>query len=158
MIRCTSKALIVWDGMVLLNRCVLENGRVYYDLPGGGQNSFETMEEAVCREVLEETGYVVRVEAFAGIAEEIYTNEDLRTRFPDYAHRILHIFRAVLTDAPRRTPTEKDMGMDKSEWIPIPEIPGLTETRPASLKERLPEILNSPAPVYLGPEYNPTTV
>ena len=158
MIRCAEKALIVRDGKILLNRCVHEDGRVYYDLPGGGQNPFETMEEAVVREVLEETGYTARVEGFAAISEEIYTNEELRTRFPNYAHRILHIFHVSLTDAPRLLPSETDFGMDKNEWIPIEQIPSLPETCPAILKEKLPELLNSPSPMYLGTEFNPTIV
>lgn len=158
MIRCTAKALIVHDGKILLNRCVHEDGRAYYDLPGGGQNQYETMEEAVVREVLEETGYTVKVESFAAIAEEIYTNEDLRARFPDYTHRILHIFRASLTDTPRRSPTEMDLGMDKSEWIPLDEIRSLPATNPAVLKEKLAEVIDSDSPIFLGSEYNRSNV
>ena len=49
-IRNTSKALIVKENRVLLNRCRLEKTvEIYYDLPGGGQQLFETMEEAVIR-------------------------------------------------------------------------------------------------------------
>ena len=44
-IRCAAKALIVRDGWLLLNRCRRSDGAVYYDLPGGGQNPFESMEE-----------------------------------------------------------------------------------------------------------------
>ena len=55
-IRNTAKALLVSNGRILVNRCVTQEGGVYYDLPGGGQHMLETMEEAVIREVLEETG------------------------------------------------------------------------------------------------------
>ena len=55
-IRCAAKALIVKDGRLLLNRCRRSDGGVYYDLPGGGQNLFESMEDAVIREVREEAG------------------------------------------------------------------------------------------------------
>ena len=34
-IRCASKAIILKDGSVLLNRCKRADGTVYYDLPGG---------------------------------------------------------------------------------------------------------------------------
>lgn len=158
MIRCTAKALIVHEGRILLNRCMHEDGRTYYDLPGGGQNQYETMEDAVVREVLEETGFTVRVDSFAAIAEEIYTNEDLRARFPDYSHRILHIFRASLTGVPRSIPTETDLGMDKSEWIPIDEVRSLPEICPAILKEKLAEIIHSDSIVFLGSEYNRSNV
>ena len=34
-IRCASKAIIINNGAVLLNKCKHEDGRIYYDLPGG---------------------------------------------------------------------------------------------------------------------------
>ena len=70
-IRCAAKALIVRDGCLLLNRCRRGNSDVYYDLPGGGQHPFESMEEAVRREVMEEAGIGVRILRFAALAEEI---------------------------------------------------------------------------------------
>jgi len=61
-IRNAAKALIVNDNKILLNRCqnstgyslgeVCEN-EIYFDLPGGGQNKYETMIEPVKRECLE---------------------------------------------------------------------------------------------------------
>ena len=72
-IRCASKAIIINNGAVLLNKCKNEEGHIYYDLPGGGQNVYESLEEALVREVKEETGYDVRVDKFVALAEEIYT-------------------------------------------------------------------------------------
>ena len=59
-IRCASKAIIIEKGFVLLNRCKGEDGDIYYDLPGGGQKQYESMEQTVIREVKEETGYIDR--------------------------------------------------------------------------------------------------
>lgn len=85
-IRNSAKALSVSGNKIYVNRCVTQKGEIYYDLPGGGQHMFETMEEAVIREVLEETGYQVKVIRFAALAEEIndyletgvYINEFIR--------------------------------------------------------------------------------
>lgn len=63
-IRCESKAMIIHHGRVLLNCCQHENGDGYYNLPGGGQNVYESMEQALIREVKEETGYTVRLMRF----------------------------------------------------------------------------------------------
>ena len=42
-----------------------------YGIPGGGQNRGETLEEAVIREVEEETGYLVEVCGYLGVIERI---------------------------------------------------------------------------------------
>ena len=152
-IRCASKALILNDNCVLLNRCRRENGSVYYDLPGGGQHIYETLEEVLIREVKEETGYEVRVIRFAALAEEIYTDADVRQAYPDYTHRIFHIFVAELSSQERKLPTEKDFEMEESVWIPIAEIPELPELCPSRLRPVMSRVLESERPVYLGTEY-----
>lgn len=152
-IRCTSKAIIIKDGCVLFNRDRREDGSVYFDLPGGGQHKYETMEDALIREVKEETGYEVRVLRLAAVVEMINTDEEIRVRFSEYAHRMLHIFLAELTDAEQEEPSERDFGMEASEWVPIDEVRTLPETCPLGLKEALPEILKADGAVYLGAEY-----
>ena len=151
-IRCAAKALIVQDGRLLLNRCRRTNGDVYYDLPGGGQHLFESMEDAVRREVREETGMGVRILRFAALAEEIYTNELLRQKYPDYAHRMMHIFLAEPDGEKCSQPSEKDWGMEESVWIPVEEVENLPEVRPTAIQNRIREILDADAPVYLGTE------
>ncbi len=81
-----------------MNKCITEKDEIYFDLPGGGQHQFETMEDAVVREVLEETGYTVRIVSFIALAEEICDNIEFRKEAFDYSHRILHIFIDELTD------------------------------------------------------------
>ena len=51
-IRSTVKAIIINDNKVLLNRCFDENNGYYYSLPGGGQNQYETLHDAIIRECL----------------------------------------------------------------------------------------------------------
>jgi len=152
-IRCAAKALIVDGSRILLNRCRRQDGSIYYDLPGGGQHPFESMEQAVRREVLEETGLSVRVLRFAAMAEEIYTNENLRQRYPDYCHRVMHIFTAEPDGAATVSPSEKDWGMEESEWISLDDVEDLPQLRPMALQPRLKEILSSGIPVWLGTEY-----
>ena len=59
-IRNSAKALIIRDGLLLVNR-MGTGDNVWYDLPGGGQERGETLEEAVRRECREETGVEVAV-------------------------------------------------------------------------------------------------
>lgn len=151
-IRSAAKAIIVQDGKILLDRCRNDLGQAYYDLPGGGQRPYETMEQAVCREILEETGYTARVLRFAALAEEICGGKELRERFPDYTHRIHHIFMAELTNAPRQRPSELDWDMEDAVWLPVSQAAGV-DLRPKGLGQRLPEILEGAAPVYLGASF-----
>ena len=92
-IRNSVKAVLLRDGKILCNRCAGESGAEYYALPGGGQRPFESMEEALAREVLEETGLTARAGRLLAVAEEIDCRAKARD-FPEYAHRIQHIFLA----------------------------------------------------------------
>lgn len=152
-IRSAAKAVIIRDGRVLLNRCRHADGRVYYDLPGGGQLQYETMEAAVCREVMEETGYTVGRMRFAAVAEDIYLDEGLRRDYPDYSHRIYHIFAAEITDAPRNEPTEVDLGMEKCVWVNLADVGALPETYPDRLGELIECIVNGGPAMWLGTAY-----
>ena len=152
-IRCASKAIIIENGAVLLNRCRREDGCVYYDLPGGGQKPYESMEQTILREVKEETGYEIRVDRFVGLAEEINTNAELREKYPEYTHRILHIFTASLVRENKGVPTEKDLHMEESVWVPLDDIYALAETRPSCLKQLLCDIRKDDSPRFYGTEY-----
>lgn len=149
-IRCAAKALVLHEGRLLLNRCREADGRVYYDLPGGGQRPYETMEDAVRREVLEETGYAVEVGRFIALAEEIYDDARLRQAFPDYSHRIYHIFLARLTGEQRHEPTESDWHQDGCEWFTPEEAERLPCVFPIGIQNHFKDLFTRDAPIYLG--------
>lgn len=150
-IRSASKAVIERDGYVLLQRCRTKYNGEFYELPGGGQRQYETMEQAVIRECLEETGYTVRVERFLALHEEIMTSPSLRRRFPNYTHRVFHIFLCRVTDARPATPTETDLRQIGLEWVPLPKISALT-LRPAALRPVLADLLESGGMAYVKTE------
>ena len=151
-IRNSSKALIISNNKILVNQCRWDNGDIYYDLPGGGQNEFESIEEALFREVLEETGYEIRILRFAALAEEIYIGENDRIRKSGYAHRITHIFLAELSGDPQSLPTELDLYQEKSVWLPLKQADDIN-LLPAALKGRLSILLHSSMPFWLGCHY-----
>lgn len=148
-IRSTAKAIILHNNKILVNRCINDEGKIYFDLPGGGQNQFETIEEAVIREVLEETGYLVKVGRLAALAEEICDNEELRKTYFDYTHRILHIFLAVLADAQKREVKEMDWQQQNSLWVPLEEADALN-FRPANLTGAITALISGQHAPYLG--------
>ncbi len=148
-IRNSAKALLLRDDMLLLNRCLTSSGEEYFDLPGGGQHAYETMEEAVIREVMEETGLIVEPVRFAALCEEIFTDQDMRRKYPEYCHRTLHIFLARVTSNTAGEKTETDFQQTGSVWV-TPEEAESMPIVPLQLRGRVREVLEAAGPVYLG--------
>jgi len=159
-IRNSAKAVIVDNGKILVNKNMnslgdmcygLPNGVVYYDLPGGGQNQYETLEEAVKRECLEETGYTVIVDRLAAIYEEISMNEKFRAEYEGYAHKVHFVFLCHLAGEPIQPLAEKDLDMLESIWVNIEDTGGIP-LYPQIINARLRSIVESDSVLYLGSE------
>ena len=148
-IRNSAKAIVLRGESILLNRCETSSGEICYDLPGGGQHLFESMEEAVVREVWEETGYQVRVLRFLALAEEIEENPQIREKFPDYSHRMMHLFLAEWTGENPSLPTEADYQMVDSQWIPLSQADSLP-IRPDILSGQLNALIRGEISPFLG--------
>ena len=158
-IRNAAKALIVDDdGKILLIKYKnsigeiyygLPNGAIYYDLPGGGQNQYETLEEAVKRECLEETGYLVNVGRLAAVYEEISENAKYRLEWEDYTHKIYFVFICRLADTDVKKSAEKDFDMLEAEWVKIEDVANIL-LYPNIIKLKLDLILKSESTLYLG--------
>ena len=151
-IRSAAKAIIIKDGEVLLNKCVDKNNGDYYSLPGGGQHKYETLHQAIIRECLEETGYTVTPMRLAALCEEICMNEEFREKYPDYAHKMYHIFICELKNNEKQIPTEKDDMQVNSEWI---KIDSLMQIRllPKALGDNICDVIDNTAPIFLGSEH-----
>jgi 8-oxo-dGTP pyrophosphatase MutT (NUDIX family) len=126
--------MIVSDGKILLVKCrnttssVIDGicpGDPYYLLPGGGQNQYETLENAVRRECMEETGYAVSVGKMAVIHEEIYDDPSFRARYPDYAHKLHIVFQCTVQAGSGGEPLECDRDQIGIEWVPLDEVKNL---------------------------------
>ena len=149
-IRSTAKAIILCEGKILLNRSYTEQLGEFYALPGGGQHRFEALEDAVRRECLEETGLHVRVVRLAAVCEEIWTTPAVREEFPEYAHRMLHIFLCETEDGiPQETPAETDYGMIEAVWVPL-ETADTQQVEPVPLSHRIRDVVAGNTPLFLG--------
>lgn len=153
-IRSTAKAVIVDHEKVLLNKCFDRYSGEYYSLPGGGQNTYETLTDAVIRECLEETGYTVCPIRFAALCEEICENREFREEHPEYAHKMYHIFVCRLGEEERKIPTETDEKQTGSEWVPIEKL-GNVRLLPKVIGDTIGQILDSDFPLFLGSEHIP---
>ena len=155
-IRSTVKAIIVKDGKILLNKCYGDTFGDYFSLPGGGQHQHETLEEAVVRECLEETGYAVVPIRLAAVCETILSEKSRRNNPEHTHHRVYHIFICKILDDEKITPTGKDGSqLGESEWVDINTINAINTTRlfPIAVRDNIQGIINGTAPAYLGSNY-----
>ena len=148
-VRSTVKAIILHEGKVLLNRCKDPFNGEYYSLPGGGQQQFETMAEALYRECLEETGYSVEPVRFAALMEEICLDPFIREHYLQYAHKMLHLFVCRLSSTERIEPTEIDESQIAIEWVPVEDVQN-SNLLPKEVRAAFTRLISEEAPQFLG--------
>ena len=94
-------ALIHKDGRVFLLRRRWPPNEGYWAFPGGLVETGESVQEAVLREVKEETGLEVRLESLLDVVTDIHLDEQGRVKYHyilvDYAARPLSL-RVTLND------------------------------------------------------------
>lgn len=150
-IRSAAKAIIVNKDKVLLNKCLDEFNGEYYSLPGGGQQTYETLHEAVIRECMEETGYRVIPKRFAALCEEICENPKTRELYPEYIHKVYHIFVCEITDDVPEKPIEIDDMQVSSEWVNIEHLDKI-RLLPKVLNKNIDKLIKCDSPMFLGSE------
>lgn len=151
-IRSTAKAIIIQNEKIILNRCFDKNNGEYYSLPGGGQNKYETLHDAVIRECLEETGYKVIPTAFVALCEEICEDQNFREKYPEYMHKMYHIFRCDVSGDPPVSPTEKDSMQLSTEWIDISQLKTI-KLLPKVVEDNIDKLINCEFALFLGSEH-----
>ena len=151
-VRSTVKALILHEGRVLLNRCRDANNGEYYSLPGGGQEQYETMAEAIHRECLEETGYSVEPVRFSALMEEICLDPYIQEHYQQYAHKMLHIFLCRLATTERVEPTETDESQIAIEWVCVEDVRNIN-LLPIQVHAAFSRLITEETPMFLGSVY-----
>lgn len=151
-IRSAAKAIIVNENKVLLNKCFDDNNGNYYSLPGWGQNIYESLEEAIVRECLEETGYYVIPKKFIGLCEEICEDIKFRELYPEYSHKMYHIFLCELGEEDIKDPTEIDAMQISSEWIDIESLDKI-RLLPSALNNNIKNMIEDEEIMFLGTEH-----
>jgi 8-oxo-dGTP diphosphatase len=120
--RLAAYAVVARDGHILLslwNEVV--PGR--WTMPGGGVEYHETVEDAVVREVREETGYDVSLVRLLGVDTLLIPAADrtFATERPLKAVRI--VFEATVTGG--ELAREAGGSTDEARWVPLADIPTL---------------------------------
>jgi 8-oxo-dGTP diphosphatase len=96
MIRVAVKAVIVRDDKLLVTACRDKDGE-FFLLPGGGQEMFETLAEALRRECREEIGTDVEVDELLFVRDYIGRNHEFAATHMD-AHAVELMFACRVPD------------------------------------------------------------
>ena len=111
---CAVGAIVLEKGELLLVRRDREPALGRWSLPGGKVEWGESLQEAVAREVREETGIDIDVEGMAGLAERIVRDDDGDVRF----HYVIIDFWAK----PRGRALQPGDDASDALWVPVGEL------------------------------------
>lgn len=120
--RVAAYAVVERRGKLLLTHW--RRGHLHgWTLPGGGLEPGEDPEDAVVREVLEETGLEARVGKLIGVDSRVMVREEVPEGTDPELHTIRIIYRATVKDGPLRN--EVGGSSDEARWVSIRDIKGL---------------------------------
>lgn len=147
-VRPSAKALIIRNDKILLLKCQ-KGEHLYYNLPGGGQNFGERIDEALIRECWEEAGAKVQVKNLVFVRDYISKHHSFSDSKTD-VHQLELIFTCELLgpDHPEGGPEPDDYQIGV-EWIAIDQLNTIT-LYPTEIAKYLPLSPSLPEEVYLG--------
>ena len=141
-IRNSAKALIIKNGKMAAIK-ISDGKEEWYIMPGGGQESEETLPEAVCREVAEELGIEVECK------ELLFVIEGVRG---ENFHRVDLIFACEYIGELPNAELHSDTNQVGIEWLDISVINTLP-LYPSKLRRQIMNYYEGkPHKVYLGNE------
>ena len=124
-IRNSAKAVIIVDNKLLVTK--MNDGRIFYLLPGGGQNPGELLTDTVARECKEELQYHVIVNELLFVRESF---DDFETQWVEF------IFRCTIVSKVENYNPIFDTLQCGLEWLDINEL-SLLALYPAKIRHQI---------------------
>jgi len=122
------------DDRVLLARWT-EGRRVAWTMPGGGLESGEDPEDAVRREVREETGYIVHVQELLGVHSRVISAGRRVTKADAPLHTLRIVYRAKVIGGKLRF--EQNGSTDMAAWFAVSAVTGLQRVKLVDIALRM---------------------
>ncbi|MGW4526943.1 NUDIX hydrolase [Amycolatopsis sp. NPDC004378] len=121
-------------------------GHRWWELPGGGQDAGEKLEDTARREIAEETGLVLDA-----IGRKLWTRESRFTYRGRDHHRLDHVYLARIDDtapqvALRHSPNERAGLIERRWWSPAAVSACRDKLLPAELPDLLQALLDDRLP------------
>lgn len=134
-LRVAAYGVVTDEGGRLLLARWIEGRRTAWTMPGGGLEPGEAPEDAVRRELREETGYTVRVGALLGIHSRVIPAGRRVQKAAEPLHTLRIVYRAEVTGG--RLRFETDGSTDRAEWFPLAAVAGLQRVKLVDIAIRM---------------------
>jgi ADP-ribose pyrophosphatase YjhB (NUDIX family) len=108
-------AIVLNEGRILLEKRGNEPARGQWTIPGGVVEVGESLEEAVLRETLEETGLDVSEPQLIDVVDQVHLDAEGRIEY----HYVIVDFTVTASGEPRA-----GSDADELKWVPINEVEG----------------------------------
>lgn len=126
------------DGRLLLARWI-QGRRVAWTMPGGGLEAGESPEDAVRRELREETGYSVKVGELLGIHSRVIPAGRRVHKADEPLHTLRIVYRAEVVGG--KLTFEEDGSTDMAEWFPLASVASLQRVKLVDIAMRMADLL-----------------